>query len=45
MEFGPNPFEDNRSLLIQVTAQKLVVFSIILYFYFQVREALKVRNY
>ena len=44
MEFGPSPFENNRSLFIQVTSQKLIVFSIIVYFYFQVKEALKVRN-
>lgn len=44
MEFGPNPFENNRSLFIQVTSQKLIVFSIIVYFYFQIKEALKVRN-
>ena len=44
MEFGPSPFENNRSLFIQVTSQKLIVISIIIYFYFQVKEALKVRN-
>ena len=44
MEFGPSPFENNRSLFIQVTSQKLIVFSIIVYFYFQVNEALKVRS-
>ena len=44
MEFGPSPFENNSSLFIQVTSQKLIVISIIIYFYFQVKEALRVRN-
>jgi hypothetical protein len=39
MEFGPSPFEDNKSLFIQVTSQKIIVTSILIYFFFQVREA------
>ena len=41
MEFGPNPFENNESLFIQVTSQKVIVFSILTYYFFQVRETLK----
>jgi hypothetical protein len=42
MEFGPNPFKDNESLFIQVISQKIIVFSILIYFYTQVREILKI---
>ena len=42
MEFGPNPFKDNESLFIQVISQKIIVFSILIYFYIQVREILKI---
>jgi len=41
MEFGPNPFENNQSLFVQVTSQKVIVFSILTYYFFQVRETLK----
>ena len=41
MEFGPNPFENNQSLFVQVTSQKVIVFSILSYYFFQVRETLK----
>tara|TARA_A100000164_G_scaffold5380_1_gene4774 strand:- start:4975 stop:5382 length:408 start_codon:yes stop_codon:yes gene_type:complete len=41
MEFGPNPFENNESLFVQVTSQKVIVFSILSYYFFQVRETLK----
>ena len=44
MEFGPNPFKDNESLFIQVISQKIIVFSILIYFYTQVREILKIRG-
>ena len=44
MEFGPNPFSDNRSLFIQVTSQKVIVTSILIYYFIQVREALKLEN-
>ena len=40
MEFGPNPFEDNQSLFIQVTSQKIIVTSILIYYFVQVREGL-----
>ena len=39
MEFGPSPFENNHSLFIQVTSQKIIVTGILIYFFFQVREA------
>ena len=41
MEFGPNPFQNNESLFVQVTSQKVIVFSILSYYFFQVRETLK----
>ena len=40
MEFGPNPFENNQSLFIQVTSQKIIVTSILIYYFVQVREGL-----
>ena len=40
MEFGPNPFEDNQSLFIQVTSQKIIVTSILIYYFVQIREGL-----
>ena len=40
MEYGPNPFLDNRSLLIQVTSQKMIVISILLYFFVQISESI-----
>jgi len=39
MEFGPSPFENNQSLFIQVTSQKIIVASILIYFFFQIKEA------
>jgi len=39
MEFGPSPFENNQSLFIHVTSQKIIVSSILIYFYFQIKEA------
>ena len=44
MEFGPNPFENNKSLFIQVTSQKIIVTSILIYFFIQVKEALKIKD-
>ncbi len=44
MEFGPSPFEGEQSLFIQVTSQKIIVISILIYYYFQVKEALKFLN-
>ena len=38
MEFGPNPFSDNRSLFIQVTSQKVIVTSILIYYFMIVIE-------
>ena len=40
MEYGPNPFLDNRSLLIQVSSQKMIVISILLYFFVQISESI-----
>ena len=40
MEYGPNPFLDNRSLLIQVTSQKMIVIGILLYFFVQINESI-----
>ena len=44
MEFGPNPFENNESLFTQVTSQKIIVTSILIYFFIQVKEALKIKD-
>ena len=44
MEYGPNPFLDNRSLLIQVSSQKMIVISILLYFFVQISEAISMSN-
>ena len=40
MEYGPNPFLDNRSLLIQVSSQKMIVISILFYFFVQISESI-----
>lgn len=40
MEYGPNPFLDNRSLLIQVSSQKMIVISILIYFFVQLIESI-----
>ena len=42
MEYGPNPFLDNRSLLIQVSSQKMIVISILLYFFVQISESISI---
>ena len=42
MDFGPSPHASQNSLLIQVTAQKVMVSSIMIYFFFQIRTALRV---
>ena len=44
MEFGPNPFKDNESLFIQVLAQKVIVTSILIYFFFQIRETISIQE-
>jgi hypothetical protein len=41
MDFGPSPYESQNSLLLQVTAQKVMVASIMIYFFFQIRTALR----
>ena len=40
MEYGPNPFFDNQSLFIQVFSQKMIVISILIYFYVQLTESI-----
>ena len=42
MEFGPDPFKDNNSLFFQVTSQKIIVISILIYFLFQVKETISI---
>ena len=42
MDFGPSPHASQNSLLLQVTAQKVMVVSIMIYFFFQIRTALRV---
>ena len=37
---GPNPFESNSALFIQVTSQKVIAFCILLNTYFQAKESL-----
>ena len=39
MDFGPKPGESNEALFIQVTAQKIVVGSILIYYFFQLTAA------
>ena len=41
MDYGPNPFENNTSLFIQVTSQKFIAFCILMNTYFQAKESLK----
>ena len=40
MEYGPNPFLDNQSLFIQVFSQKMIVISILIYFFVQLTESI-----
>lgn len=42
MDYGPSPYASKNSLLLQVTAQKIMVLSIMIYFFFQIRTALRV---
>ena len=42
MDFGPSPHSSQNSLFIQVTAQKVMVTSIMIYFFFQIRTALRI---
>ena len=39
MDFGPNAWDGNKALFIQVTAQKVIVYSILTYFFFQLNAA------
>ncbi len=39
MDFGPNAWDGNQALFIQVTAQKVIVYSILTYFFFQINAA------
>ena len=41
MDFGPKALESQEGLFIQVTAQKVIVIAIMIYFFFQIRTALK----
>ena len=41
MDFGPSALGSQEGLFIQVTAQKIIVASIMIYFFFQIRTALK----
>jgi hypothetical protein len=40
MDFGPRALESQEGLFIQVTAQKVIVAGIMIYFFFQIRSAL-----
>lgn len=41
MDFGPSAHASQEGLFIQVTAQKLIVTAIMIYFFFQIRTALR----
>ncbi len=41
MDFGPNAKESMEALFLQVTAQKVIVSAIMIYFFFQIRTALR----
>ena len=41
MDFGPKALESQEGLFIQVTAQKVIVIAIMIYFFFQIRTALR----
>jgi len=41
MDFGPKALESQKGLFIQVTAQKAIVVGIMIYFFFQIRSALR----
>jgi hypothetical protein len=42
MDFGPSPFSSPQALFVQVTAQKIIVTAIMIYFFFQIRTAIRV---
>ena len=41
MDFGPSALGSQEGLFIQVTAQKMIVAGILIYFFFQIRTALR----
>jgi hypothetical protein len=41
MDFGPSAHGSQEGLFIQVTAQKTIVAGIMIYFFFQIRSALR----
>ena len=41
MDFGPKALESQEGLFIQVIAQKVIVIAIMIYFFFQIRTALR----
>ena len=41
MDFGPSAHGSQEGLFIQVTAQKTIVVGIMIYFFFQIRSALR----
>jgi hypothetical protein len=41
MDFGPKALESQEGLFIQVSAQKVIVVGIMIYFFFQIRSALR----
>jgi len=41
MDFGPSAQGSQEGLFIQVTAQKTIVTGIMIYFFFQIRTALR----
>jgi hypothetical protein len=41
MDFGPSAHGSQQGLFIQVTAQKTIVAGIMIYFFFQIRTALR----
>ena len=42
MDFGPSAHGSQKGLFIQVTAQKIIVTGIMIYYFFQIRTALRV---
>ena len=42
MDFGPSALGSQKGLFIQVTAQKIIVTGIMIYYFFQIRTALRI---
>jgi hypothetical protein len=42
MDFGPSAHGSQKGLFIQVTAQKIIVTGIMIYYFFQIRTALRI---